>query len=137
MDNPRFPSINSMTFSRKGFCKVSEKMKPDHDSELIFSLSSSRTPHQIVAILLSEHTVTFLHNTPLLVIFYTHLWASLVAQLVKNLLAMQETEFDSWVGKIPWRRKWQPTLVFLPGESHGQRSLVGSQAMELQESDTT
>ena len=33
--------------------------------------------------------------------------------------------FDPWVGKIPWKRKWQPTLVFLPGESHGQRSLVG------------
>ena len=33
--------------------------------------------------------------------------------------------FDLWVGKIPWRRKWQPTLVFLPGKSHGQRSLVG------------
>ena len=33
--------------------------------------------------------------------------------------------FDSWVGKIPWRRKWQPTQLFLPGESHGQRSLVG------------
>ena len=32
--------------------------------------------------------------------------------------------FDPWVGKIPWRRKWQPTPVFLPGESHGQRSLV-------------
>ena len=32
---------------------------------------------------------------------------------------------DSWVGKIPWRRKWQPTPVFLPGKSHGQRSLVG------------
>ena len=32
--------------------------------------------------------------------------------------------FDPWVGKIPWRRKWQPTLVFLPGKSHGQRSLV-------------
>ena len=32
---------------------------------------------------------------------------------------------DSWVGKIPWRRKWQPTPVFLPGESHGQRSLAG------------
>ena len=30
-----------------------------------------------------------------------------------------------WVRKIPWRRKWQPTPVFLPGESHGQRSLVG------------
>ena len=33
---------------------------------------------------------------------------------------MQET----WVGKIPWRREWIPTLVFLPGESYGQRSLV-------------
>ena len=33
--------------------------------------------------------------------------------------------FDLWVGKIPWRRKWQPTPVFLPGEFHGQRSLVG------------
>ena len=33
--------------------------------------------------------------------------------------------FDPWVGKIPWRRKWQPTPVLLPGESHGQRSLAG------------
>ena len=33
--------------------------------------------------------------------------------------------FDSWVGKIPWRRKWQSTPVLLPGKSHGQRSLVG------------
>jgi len=33
--------------------------------------------------------------------------------------------FDPWVEKIPWRRKWQPTPVFLPGESHGQRSLEG------------
>ena len=33
--------------------------------------------------------------------------------------------FDPWVGKIPWRRAWQPTPVFLAGESHGQRSLVG------------
>ena len=32
---------------------------------------------------------------------------------------------DPWVGKIPWRRKWQPTPVFFPGESHGQRSLAG------------
>ena len=33
--------------------------------------------------------------------------------------------FDPWVGKIPWRRAWQPTPVFLPGESHGERSLAG------------
>ena len=33
--------------------------------------------------------------------------------------------FSPWVGKIPWRRKWQPTPVFFPGESHGQRNLAG------------
>ena len=36
-----------------------------------------------------------------------------------------EVWFDPWVGKIPWRRKWQPTLVFLPGRSYGQRNLEG------------
>ena len=51
-------------------------------------------------------------------------WASQVTQWVKNLSAMQETQIQFWVGKIPWRRAWQPTPV-LPGESHGQRSLVG------------
>ena len=39
--------------------------------------------------------------------------------------ASQVTWFDPWVEKLPWRRKWQPTEVFLPGEFHGQRSLVG------------
>jgi len=33
--------------------------------------------------------------------------------------------FNPWVRKIPWRRAWQPTLVLLPGECHGQRSLAG------------
>ena len=45
--------------------------------------------------------------------------------------------FDPWVGKIPWRRKWQPTLIFLPGKSHGQRSLVGYSPWGHKESDTT
>ena len=45
--------------------------------------------------------------------------------------------FDPWVGKIPWRRKWQPTAVFLPGESHGQRSLVGYNPWGCKESDMT
>ena len=34
-------------------------------------------------------------------------------------------EFSPWIGKIPWRRKWQPTLEFLPGKSQGQRILAG------------
>ena len=50
--------------------------------------------------------------------------ASLVAQMVNSLPAMWETRVPSWVGKIPWGMKWQPTPVFLPGEFHGQNSLV-------------
>ena len=49
--------------------------------------------------------------------------AYLVVQLVKNPPAMQETHFDPWIEKTPWRRAWQPTPVFLPGEFHGQKSL--------------
>ena len=45
---------------------------------------------------------------------------SLVAQTVNNLLQCGRPGFDPWVGKIPWRRKWQPTPVFLPGTSHGR-----------------
>ena len=45
--------------------------------------------------------------------------------VVKNPPAKQETWVWSWVGKIPWRRKWQPPPVFLPGNSYGQRSLAG------------
>ena len=45
--------------------------------------------------------------------------------------------FNPWVGKIPWRRAWQPTPVFLPGESHGQRSLVGYSPWGGKESDMT
>ena len=45
--------------------------------------------------------------------------------------------FDPWVGKMPWRRKGQPTPVFLPGKSHAQRSLVGYSPWGCKESDMT
>ena len=50
---------------------------------------------------------------------------SYLVSLLLVCYAMQETQVLSLVGKMPWRRKWQPTPVFLPGEFHGQRSLVG------------
>ena len=50
---------------------------------------------------------------------------------------MQETQVDPWVEKIPWRRKCQPTPVFLPREYHGQRSLVGYRPWGHEESDIT
>ena len=63
-------------------------------------------------------------------------WASLVAQMVKNPLQGGRPGFDPWVRKIPWRRAWQPTPVFLPGESHGEEP-GGLQSMGRKESDTT
>ena len=62
-----------------------------------------------------------------------YFWARLVAQMVKNLPAMWET----WGGKIPWRRAWQPTPIFFLGESHGQRSLGDYSPWDHKESDTT
>ena len=57
--------------------------------------------------------------------------------MVKICLQCRSPGFDPWVRKIPWRRAGQPTPVFLPGESHGQRSLVGYSPWGFKESDTT
>ena len=60
-----------------------------------------------------------------------------MAQIVKNLLAMQETPFNPSVGNIPWRREWPSTPVFLPGEFHGQKSLVWCSPGGCKELDMT
>ena len=52
------------------------------------------------------------------------LGGSAVKKEKKNYLPMEEMGVDVWVRKTPWSRKWQPTLVFLPGEYHGQRNLA-------------
>ena len=61
-------------------------------------------------------------------------WAFLVAQTVRNPLALGRPGFNPWVGKIPWRRTWES--VFLPGEFHGQRNLVGYSPWGHKESGT-
>ena len=71
---------------------------------------------------------------------FSRFWklASLVAQMVKHLPAMcGRPRFDSWVGKTPWRRKWQSTPALLLGKSHGWRSLIGYSPWGHKESDTT
>ena len=60
-----------------------------------------------------------------------------MAQMVKNLLAMQETWVRSLGQEDPWRRAWQPTPVFLPGKFHRQRSLVGYSLWGHKQLDTT
>ena len=62
-------------------------------------------------------------------------WLSGKASTVLNC-QYKRCRFHPWVEKIPWRRKWQPTPVFLPGKSHRQRSLM-SYSPEVVESDMT
>ena len=62
---------------------------------------------------------------------------SLVAQMVKRLATMRKTWVWSLGGEKPWRRKWQPTPVLLPGKSHGRRNLVGYSPWGCKESDMT
>ena len=64
-------------------------------------------------------------------------WWDLAAAAACQCKRQKRHSFDLWVGMIPWRRKWQPTPVFLPGESHEQRSLAGYCPWDHKESDTT
>ena len=64
---------------------------------------------------------------------FQYFWASLVAQMVKKIhLQCGRPEFDPWVGTIPWRRAWQTTPVFLPGESPWTEEPGGLQSMGSQ-----
>ena len=76
--------------------------------------------HQLCALYCSRH---FTYNLSSFITWLT--WQSIC-------LPRGRLEFDPWVGKIPWRRAWQPTPVFLPRESHEQRSLVGYSPMGSQ-----
>ena len=79
----------------------------------------------------------------LIVLIYISLMnsgASEVALVVQNLPANvrhNRCRFNLWVRKIPWRRKWHPPPVFLPGKTHGQRSLVDYSPWGCKELDTT
>ena len=57
--------------------------------------------------------------------------------MVNICLQCRGPGFNSWVRKIPWRRKWQPTPLFLPGKVHGQRTLVGYSPWGCKELDMT
>ena len=76
----------------------------------------------------------------------TNIWHSRIGKVMgfpggsdgkASRLQCRRPEFNPWVGKILWRRKWQPTPVLLPGKSHGQRSLVDYSPYDRKESDTT
>ena len=68
---------------------------------------------------------------------YLEAYASLVAQMIKNLHAVQETQVRSLGQEDPWRGVWQPTPVFLPREFHELRSLAGHSLWGSKELDVT
>ena len=95
-------------------CNPLEKEMVTHSSILAWEMPWTEEPSRLQSMWAQESWI-WLSGT------------SQVALVVKNLPANAGNErrrFDPWVRRIPWRA-WQPTLVFLPGESHGQRSLAG------------
>ena len=64
-------------------------------------------------------------------------WGFPGGSVVKNLPACRRHGFDPWVRKVPWRRKWQPTPLFLLGKSNGQRSRGATVHGVIKDSDTT
>ena len=71
--------------------------------------------------------VLFLPPSDVYVISFLYPFYTLINSKKKKRICLQcrRPGLDPWVGKIPWRREWQPTPVFLPGEFHEQRNLVG------------
>ena len=99
---------------------------------LSVSTSTSKEPGRYHIVLTTSKKV-YLLNYVCLYIYHIYSYASVymneASQVVKSLPAntgdVKRSGFNPWVRKIPWRRKWQATPVFLPGEPHGQRSLAG------------
>ena len=92
----------------------------------VLSRSSAHDPALDAGSLLSIHSP--LHTTSKsfpLICFRAHIPICDCYSLSgkESTCKCKRCRFNPWVGKIPWRRKWQPTPVSLPGESHGQRSL--------------
>ena len=91
---------------------------------------SSRSPWLIAVSLWSIfNLLSHFIGLPFIGLSWWIRWQSLCLQCGRPM-------FDPWVGKIPWRRKWRPTPVILPGESHGWGSLVGYSPWDRKELDT-
>ena len=87
---------------------------------LEFSCELSNMIYFIWEFFINKH-----HINPLKLVCVTYRMGSPGGSVVKNLLQCRRHGFHPWVYKIPWRRKWQPTPVFLPEKSHEQRSQEG------------
>ena len=96
-----------------------EPTPPAVESEVLSTGTPGKSQHGHLYVLKKNKIMTY--------------WASLVAQMVKNLCVHCRTPwFNPWVRKTPWRNEWFPFPVFLPGEFHGQKEPSGLQSMGSQ-----
>ena len=93
--------------------------------------------------LLATHIYMIIYNPFRIIHFYfwgqcsSFIWLPRCLSSKESTCWYRRPRFNPWLGKIPWRREWLPIPVFLPGESHGQRSLVGYSSWGRKESDMT
>ena len=93
-----------------------------------------------------SHAITFIDSQDPWIIYYYHLgfiyfldglpqWSKCIEHFCLQCRRCRRCGFDPWVRKLPWRRTWQLTSVFLPGEAHGQRKLADHNPYGCKESD--
>ena len=125
------------------FCIVAVPIYISTNSTKVFPFSSY-LPMLAISCLLIIVFLTGMGQYLILVLIWTSLMisgsfpgCSVVKNLPANACQCRRQRFHPWVRKIPWRSKCQPTSVFLPGESRGQRSLESCSPWGLKESDMT
>ena len=138
MEFSRWEYWSEFPFSSPGELSANLNRKLQNILQLLFAMEKNNLQYKILnnmwkivivldfqAALTKYYKLSGLNNRN--VLSHTIHGASLVAQSVKNIcLQHGRPGFDPWVGKIPCRRSWQDTLVFLPKDSHEQRSLASS-----------
>ena len=111
------PAVRKTGVQSLGWEDPLEKEMATHSSILAWKIPWTEKPGRLQSMGLQESDTTEQLYFP----FELPLWL----RWYKICLQCRRLGFDFWVGKIPWRREWQPTPVFLPGEIHGQKSLMG------------
>ena len=104
---------------------------------VVIDTNSLADPHSLCKVSLTVSIITCFQIL-CLNILHVLTWSSFIGLFeFIGCLQCERPGFDSWIGKIPWKRQWQSTPVLLPGKSHGWRSLVGYSPWARKESDTT
>ena len=120
----------AIAFSAVSTVQQSESAICIHICPLFWISFPFRSPQKI-----EQSSLCCTVGSPQLSIFTQYQWVS-GKESTCQCMRHRRRRFDAWVGSIPWRRKWQPTPVFLPGKFHGQRNLAGYSPWGCKDSDT-